>query len=248
LLALDHLPSELDFELLLPADNASSGFDNIADLLFVSPVVMERYIAAAQKLARLAFGDMRQPVMVNILKLSEQLPQDERVDALSFGTRGGIAVDSYFPLDAEYTVEIETAGGTREQHEIEISVDGARAASQAVGVPTPVPKYVRSPDQLLFRLPVTAGPHLLGITFVERSEALDEGLVRVRQRSRGTLPAIAIATIRGPYEPTGAGDTPSRKRIFVCQPGAAEEETPCAREILRALAQRAYRRAAVDRD
>ncbi|HEY9182609.1 MAG TPA: DUF1587 domain-containing protein, partial [Gammaproteobacteria bacterium] len=80
LLALENLPSELDFELLLPADNASSGFDNIADLLFVSPVVMERYIAAAQKIARLAVGDLRAPVMVNIHRLSEQLPQDERVD------------------------------------------------------------------------------------------------------------------------------------------------------------------------
>ena len=248
LLALDHLPSELDFELLLPADNASSGFDNIADLLFVSPVVMERYLATAQKLARLAVGDMRTPVMVNILKLSEQLPQDERVDALSFGTRGGLAVESYFPLDAEYTIEIETAGGTREPHEIEISLDGARAGTQTVGVPTPVPKYARSPDQLMFRLPVTAGPHLLGITFVERSEALDEGLIRVRQRSRGTLPAIAIATLRGPYSPTGAGDTPSRRRIFTCRPNEPATEIPCARQILTTLAWHAYRRPATDED
>src|SRR3970040_426351 len=109
---LDHMPSELDFELLLPADNASSGFDNIADLLFVSPPVMERYIAAAQKIARLAVGDMRAPVMVNIHKLSEQLPQDARVDGLSFGTRGGLAVQSYFPLDAQYTVDVETASAS----------------------------------------------------------------------------------------------------------------------------------------
>ncbi len=109
---LDHMPSELDFELLLPADNASSGFDNIADLLFVSPVVMERYLAAAQKIARLAVGDMRMPVMVNIHRLSEQLPQDDRVDDLSFGTRGGLAVTSWFPLDADYTVDVETASPT----------------------------------------------------------------------------------------------------------------------------------------
>src|SRR5262245_48317991 len=100
LLALDHLPSELDFELLLPADNASSGFDNIADLLFVSPVVLERYVTAAQKLARLAVGDMRMPVTVNIHKLSEQLPQDERVDGLWVGTRGGPGTETYVPPDA----------------------------------------------------------------------------------------------------------------------------------------------------
>ena len=118
LLALDHLPSELDFELLLPADNASSGFDNIADLLFVSPVVLERYVTTAQKLARLAVGDPRMPVTVNIYKLSEQQPQDERVDALPFGTRGGLGTEMYFPLDAEYTVEVETASAAREEQEV----------------------------------------------------------------------------------------------------------------------------------
>ncbi len=247
LLALDHLPSELDFDLLLPADNASSGFDNIADLLFVSPVVMERYVAAAQKLSRLAVGDLRTPVMVNIHKLSEQRPQDERVEELSFGTRGGLAVQSYFPLDAEYTFEIETARAASDRHEIELSLDGARAAVAPVGGGF-VPRFSRQPDHVLFRVPVTAGPHLVGITFVEHSEALDEGLVRERMRSRGTLPAIAIATIRGPYSPTGPGDTPSRRRIFVCRPSNEGDEAPCVREILSTLARRAYRRAATDQD
>jgi hypothetical protein len=246
LLALDHLPSELDFELLLPADNASSGFDNIADLLFVSPVVLERYVTTAQKLARLAVGDLRMPVTVNIHKLSEQQPQDQRVDALSFGTRGGLAEEMYFPLDAAYTVEVETASAARDEQEIEISIDGARAEAQRIGGRPGGPR--RGADRLMFRVPVTAGPHLLGVTFVERSEALDEGLVRGRMRGRGTLPAIAIATIRGPYEPTGPGDTPSRRRIFVCRPSGAEDEAPCAREILSTLARRAYRRAATDAD
>ena len=233
--------------LLLPADNASSGFDNIADLLFVSPVVMERYVAAAQKLSRLAVGDLRTPVMVNIHKLSEQRPQDARVEELSFGTRGGLAVQSYFPLDAEYTFEIETARAASDRHEIELSLDGARAAVAPVGGGF-VPRFSRQPDHVLFRVPVTAGPHLVGITFVEHSEALDEGLVRERMRSRGTLPAIAIATIRGPYSPTGPGDTPSRRRIFVCRPSNEADEAPCAREILSTLARRAYRRAATDAD
>jgi hypothetical protein len=250
------MPSELDFELLLPADNASSGFDNIADLLFVSPVVMERYLAAAQKIARLAVGDMRAPLMVDIHMLSEQLPQDERVDALSFGTRGGLAVESYFPLDAEYTVDVETAAPTRESHEIELSVDGVRVAVAGIGrkpgaAPDTIPGNVAprlTGDEVTFRIPVTAGPHLLGITFIERSEALDENVVRGRMRGRGTLPAIALATIRGPYAATGPGDTPSRRRIFVCRPNAAEEELPCARDILTTLARRAYRRAATEDD
>ncbi|HEY7672612.1 MAG TPA: DUF1592 domain-containing protein [Gammaproteobacteria bacterium] len=256
LLAIEHMPSELDFDLLLPADNASSGFDNIADLLFVSPVVMERYLAAAQKIARLAVGDLRAPLMVNIHLLSEQLPQDERVDALSFGTRGGLAVDSYFPLDAEYTIDVELAAPARDFHELELSIDGARVAVANVGrkpdaAPDTIPGNVAprlTGDEIAFRVPVKAGPHLLGITFVEHSEALDENVVRGRMRGRGTLPAIAMATIRGPYAATGPGDTPSRRRIFTCRPSAADEELGCARAILSTLAQRAYRRAATDDD
>jgi hypothetical protein len=256
LLAIEHMPSELDFELLLPADNASSGFDNIADLLFVSPVVMERYLAAAQKIARLAVGDLRAPLMVNIHLLSEQLPQDERVDGLSFGTRGGLAVESYFPLDAEYTVDVETATPTRDAHEIELSLDGVRVGVASIGrradtAPDTIPGNVAprlTGDEITFRVPVTAGPHLVGITFVEHSEALDENVVRGRMRGRGTLPAIAMATIRGPFAATSPGDTPSRRRIFVCQPSSADQELSCAREIFSTLARRAYRRAATEED
>jgi mono/diheme cytochrome c family protein len=256
LLAIEHMPSELDFELLLPADNASSGFDNIADLLFVSPVVMERYLAAAQKIARLAVGDLHAPLMVNIHLLSEQLPQDERVDALSFGTRGGLAVESYFPLDAEYTVDVETAAPTRDAHEIELSIDGVRVAVASIGrkpdaapetIPGNVPPRLTG-DEITFRAPVTAGPHLVGITFVEHSEALDESVVRGRMRGRGTLPAIAMATIRGPFAATSPGDTPSRRRILVCHPSSADQELACAREIFSTLARRAYRRAATEDD
>src|SRR6188474_38957 len=243
LLALDGLPAELDFELLLPADNAASGFDNIADLLFISPVVMERYIAAAQKISRLAVGDLRAPVMVNIHQLSEQLPQDERIDGLSFGTRGGLGIQTYLPLDAEYVVELETAAAVPEPHEIELSVDGERVASATVLTPERRPGVPRrSSEQVTFRAPLVAGPHLVGITFVERSEALDESVTRGRMRGRGTLPAIAMATLRGPYSPTGPGDTPSRSRIFSCQPNSAAEEPACAQQILSTLAHRAYRR------
>src|SRR5688572_32423666 len=210
---------------------------------------MERYIAAAQKIARLAVGDLRAPVMVNIHQLSEQLPQDERIDGLSFGTRGGLGLRTYLPLDAEYVVEVETAAAVPEPHEIEVSVDGVRVASATVVTPERQPGVPRrSSEQVTFRAPLAAGPHLVGITFVERSEALDESITRGRMRGRGTLPAIAMATIRGPYAATGPGDTPSRSRIFVCQPSGPAEEMPCADEILRALAHRAYRRPVTDAD
>src|SRR5881396_1730618 len=109
LLALDALPKEMDFSLLLPPDNASSGFDNIADLLFVSPSTMERYLDAARKISRLAVGDPEMPVMVNIHRLHPEQLQEERVDDLSFGTRGGLAVRSFFSVDADYTIKVDVA-------------------------------------------------------------------------------------------------------------------------------------------
>jgi hypothetical protein len=244
LLAIAQMPSELNYELLLPADNASSGFDNIADLLFVSPVVMERYIAAAQKIARLAVGDMRAPEMVNIHMLSEQLPQDARVDALPIGTRGGLAVQTYLPLDADYVVRADIERPARDAHQIELIVDGERAALQTIGgAPIERDPFSSSNDGIEFRVPIAAGPHLIGITFLQRSEAFDEALRRPRMRGRGSDPSIAMATISGPYDATGPGSTPSRARIFSCEPQTASDELSCAREILSGLARRAYRRA-----
>jgi hypothetical protein len=243
LLALENLPAEMDYEFLLPADNSSSGFDNIADLLFVSPVTMERYIGAAQKIARLAVGELDMPTMVNIHRLPLELPQDRRFSGLPFGTRGGLITDSYFPLDAEYLFDVGLAGFAREAHEIELTIDGER-----VGLGQTGSGGRRSAGGLEFRVPVSAGPHVVGVTFVQRTHALDESTVRVQQRSRGTLPAIELVTIAGPYEPTGAGNTPSRDRIFLCTPTTIADEMPCAREILGTLARRAYRHPTSDED
>jgi mono/diheme cytochrome c family protein len=238
LLALGQLPAEMDFELLLPADNASSGFDNIADLLFVSPVIMERYLDAARKISRLAVGDPGMPVIVNRHRLPLELPQDEHRQGLPFGTRGGLVTGSYFPLDAEYVFHVELARRAREPHEIEITIDGGRAAAATVGLDD----APQEAGAIEFRVPVSAGPHVVGATFVTRTEALDESTVRVQRRSRGTQPAIELVTISGPYAATGPGTTPSRERIFVCRPQSADEGHACAREILGNLARRAYRR------
>src|SRR5262249_8020525 len=99
LLALDVLPKEIDISYLLPPDNVSRGFDNIADLLFMSPTTMERYLDAARKISRVAVGDPKMPLLVNIYKLGPEHPQDERVEELPFGTRGGIAIHTDFPAD-----------------------------------------------------------------------------------------------------------------------------------------------------
>ncbi len=247
LLHLDDLPRELDYTLLLPADNASSGFDNIADLLYMSPAVMERYLDAATKISRLAVGDPSAPVLVNIYQLPLEQPQNTRVEELPFGTRGGMATKTFFPLDAEYDFQVEIAGQAREAHQLEITIDGERKQLASIGGGGQGRGFGR-PAPTQFRIPVKAGVHMVGVTFVQHTEALDEATLHPRQRTRGTLPAVGAVTIRGPYNQTGPGTTPSRERIFTCHPKSAAEETPCAKEILAALAKRAYRRPVTDSD
>jgi mono/diheme cytochrome c family protein len=292
LLALESLPREISIDYLLPPDNISSGFDNIADLLFISPSNLERYLDAARKISRLAIGDPAMPVMVNIHSLDPEHPQDERVEELPFGTRGGIAVRSEFPVDGTYIVKVDVAAA--QGHELEILVDGERVARRSLeggrgapavdappgqpdpSDPDPTPPSVDRPavsgrggapdapatagaasgrggraggrgrgaaaEPLEFPLTLKAGPKLIGVAFVQRTEARDEATLRPRMRSRGTQPAINSVTISGPYKVTGSGDSPSRRRIFVCKPASAADELPCARRILSTLARRAYRR------
>jgi mono/diheme cytochrome c family protein len=251
LLALEALPKEVDIELLLPPDNISSGFDNIADLLFVSPSNMERYLDAARKISRLAVGDPTMPVLVNIHRLGAEHPQDERVEELPFGTRGGVAVRSEFPVSGTYTVKVELAGVTRDWHDLEVTVDGERAAIRSTGGDGGGGRgrgggAANAPVE--FALPLEAGPKLIGVAFVQRTEAPDEATLRPRMRSRGTQPSITSVTITGPHSVTAPGDSPSRRRIFVCRPPRAAEETACARRILSTLARRAYRRPVTDVD
>jgi cytochrome c551/c552 len=254
LLDIQALPKELDFSLLLPADNSSSGFDNLADLLFTSPSTMERYIEAAHKISRFAVGDSKMPVLVNIYKLDPEHPQDERVDDLPYGTRGGLAIRSDFPADGNYVVKVDMAGAPREPEQLDILVDGARVDGKVVGSMaggTPAgsgrgPGRGRAPAQgpLEFRIAVNAGHHVLGVTFAERSEGFDESTVRPRMRSRGTLSAIAEVTVTGPYDVKGSGESSSRERVFVC----ADPTDDCARRILTNLLHRAYRRPPKDAD
>lgn len=246
LLALSDLPKEMDFTLLLPADNGASGFDNIADLLYISPATMERYLDAARKISRLAVGDPAMPVMVNIHRLPLEEPQDTRVEDLPFGTRGGVAIHSYFPLNADYELEIETAGTSRAPHQLEISVDGERKQLVPVGGGGRGRRGSDAPGR--FRISVPAGARLIGVTFVQRTEALDEATLHPRLRTRGTQPAVAAVIIRGPYNASGPGDTPSRQRIFTCHPQNAAAELPCAKQILSTLLRRAYRRSVTDKD
>jgi hypothetical protein len=194
-------------------------------------------------------------------------PQEGRNEGLPFGTRGGLQIDGYFPLDAEYEFKIETAGIGADVHQLEISIDGERKAitnvSRRPGVPV---GDDAPPNKGAFRFAVPAGPRSVGVAFVERSEALSEAPLRPPGRNRGALPSVVSVTITGPFNATGPGDTPSRRRLFVCRPstrdarppldlaqgdparvegsgqGANAEESACADRILITLLRRAYRR------
>jgi len=255
LLAIEALPKEIDYPLLLPADNSSSGFDNIADLLFVSPAIMERYLDAAEKISRLAIGDTKAPVMVNRYRLHPEQWQGARVDDLPWGTRGGLAVKSHFPADGEYVVKVQLSAPPTEPHQLEISVDGERlqlatlggnAVGRRSGARQPQPRTGEAdPDRALeFRIPIKAGPRLVGVTFIERDEVRDESTLRPRMRGRGTEPALSLVTISGPYGAKAPGDTPSRRRIFSCNTDSAA----CAKQILLSLTRRAYRRPVTETD
>jgi hypothetical protein len=253
LLALDALPKEIDYPLLLPADNSASGFDNIADLLFMSPAIMERYLDAAEKISRLAVGDTHAPVIVNRYRLSAEQWQGTRVDDLPWGTRGGMSAKTTVPADGEYLFKIQLSAPPTEPHQLEVVVDGERAQLVTLGVATrgrrgqpPSPRTGEAdPDRPIeLKVPMKAGPRLIGITFIERDAVRDETTLRPRMRSRGTEPALSLVTISGPYGAKAPGDSPSRRRIFTC----ATQDDACAKRILLSLTRRAYRRPTNDAD
>ncbi len=248
LLALDSLPKEFDVSTLLPADNVTSGFDNLAELLFVSPSTLERYLAAARKISRLAVGDTSMPPIVDRYQLDRDLIQDGHLDGLPLGTRGGTVIRSHLPADGEYVLTVEFAQAAREEHEVEVSVDGERVGLFSIGGrplvrgASGVFAFEAEPP-VDVRVPLGAGPREIAVAFLQKTGARHESLVRASRRGQRREPAISTVTLSGPYGVDGSGDTPSRQRIFTCRPGGdAPAAEPCAREILSTLARRAYRR------
>ena len=265
----DLLALEVDVTDLLPADDSSAGFDNVG-LGGLDPGRMERYLSAAQKVSRLAMGaPVRSPVADTFIVPSD-LNQEVHVEGLPFGTRGGSAVRYNFPVDAEYEIRAELGkswnsnriGGLRKPHDVVFTLDG-----EPVKVLTVEPVSRRDPsalsaDQysqpdrpadadLFVRIPVTAGPHVVGAAFVSQGSGVIERrrqpFLKVHITVGGdqrTQPGVYSVTVTGPFDATGPGDTPSRQRIFTCRPATAGEERACAEEILSTLARRAYRRPA----
>ena len=239
----DLLALEVDGRALLPADESGYGFDNIGDVLSVSPGLLERYILAAAKISRRALGDPTLPAATAIYRTSPLMLQDGRVsDDLPFGSRGGHTARHHFPLDAEYVLRVRLGRGRQGAHALEVRLDRERVATFAAG------RGNRGPFEV--RLPVRAGTRLVGASFVgDLSQALafDGRPPRPSVTSFAyTLypkpPIVAALEVVGPFDGSVPAATPVRRRIFECYPRVAAEERPCAERILRSLARQAYRR------
>jgi hypothetical protein len=249
----DLLALEIDADALLPADDSSFGFDNIAGSLGISPALLERYVAAAGKISRLAVGDLDVDPHLEKYVVPGDFTQNDHVEGLPFGTRGGMLVKHFFPLDAEYTIRgdlVERGGrmfgsnnGKAEQ--IEVTLDGEQIALYDLS------EYDAAKG-ISIRMFVSAGPHEIGASFVKRNFAPVEDIYEPFEFSLFEpaidpdpawtfVPHLASISITGPFGEKARGDTPSREKIFVCRPANASEEQDCAREIVETLATRAFR-------
>jgi cytochrome c5 len=259
----DLLALEVDASKFLPSDDSTRGFDNIAGALTMSPALMEAYLSAAGKISRLAVGTAAAPTQA-VFEVPADTAQNYHIEGLPFGTRGGILIKYQFPVDGEYTFRVKGVTGyfTRvlgqiAGEQLEVTVDGERAhlfdwdkdikETTGVGEATP-------------RIPIKAGLHTVGVTFLATNDVPGTELNRPFQRTMNTpgeisgflfYPHVGQVTIEGPFQAAGAKDTASRDRIFICRPAAgasAADETACARRIVTTLARRAFRRPATTAD
>ena len=256
----DLLALEVDAATLLPSDESSHGFDNVTvgDL---SPTLLDRYITAARKISRLAVGSPGRSPGGDTFRVRADSTQEENVDGLPIGTRGGALIRYTFPQDGDYEVQLRLARdrnehveGLREPHELEVLLDRERMALLTVTPPRSERDHQFADQHLKARIRVHAGPHQLGVTFLKKPSSLLETKHQPYQahynmhRHPRISPALYQVSITGPYSPEGHGDTPSRRRIFVSEPKEPAEEEPCARRILSTLMRRAYRRPVGDAD
>ncbi len=264
----DLLHLDIDAQTLLPADDLAYGFDNNADLLTVAPGLLARYMSAARTVSRLAVADPSIEADVVRYPMSPLLLQDGRMsEDLPFGSRGGAAVRHHFSRDGDYVlrIELQQNRGRNEPQEIDVRVDGARIALLRAGrwpadAPAGTPPAAAPDGGLVVRFPARAGTRVVSVSFTGRTMA-PEGVAPARlplwtfSTGRGYVERMALASfeIEGPSDgPETAGepaaDTPSRRRIFVCEPARAADEEACATRILETLARRAFHRPVTDED
>ena len=258
----DLLALDIDVSSLVPPDDSAFGFDNNSDLLGTSPALLERYLVAADRVSALAVGAPVSPGS-DTYRIRQDRSQDQHIEGLPLGSVGGLVVNHNFPLDAEYhfslalyRTNLEAIRGLEHPHQIEITIDGARVFITTVGGepekggpggPSITDRSDAIDARLQVRVPVTAGPHAVGATFVRKIGGGTQRLRPFLRSSAGTYdstgrPHIETLTVAGPFNPTGPGNTPSRERIFSCRPANRSQEDACATKIVSSLARRAFRR------
>jgi hypothetical protein len=258
----DLLDLEVDTTALLPPDSSSFGFDNMAESLSINSTLLERYLSAASRISRLAVGDVSAVSKETTYAAPGDLSQNEHIDGLPFGTRGGMLIHHNFPADGEYVFQIALLRGTSLQlfgadakgQLMELSIDGERVKVFDLDVEQRNTVRIDNiPQPMQLRVPLTAGAHAIGVAFIQKghnqlddvfSSAYLRSQVTLDDRSRTTLPHINRVTIVGPYNSGGVSETASRRKIFICHPketGTAEA-TACAERIITNLTERAYRR------
>jgi hypothetical protein len=242
----DLLALDIDASTLLPADDSSEGFDNIADALAISPALIERYAAAAIKISRLAVGNPLVASSTVTYRAPSDFSQRDHLEGMPLGTHGGLKVRHTFPVDAQYTIQIRARGGgssggglgtgggrgaSPSEEQVEVTLNGERIRLVAASGAS-------------IKMDVKAGPQTIGAALVRRSPSGGEEIWQAALNS-GVVTSIAIT---GPTNPTGSGDTPSRRKILACTPASPAEESACAKQIITKLAGRAYRQSPTAQD
>ena len=256
----DLLALDIDATALLPHDESGHGFDNV-NVGDLSPALLDRYVSAAQKIARLAVGITHNKIDSHVVRVKADVTQEAHIPGLPIGTRGGVLIPFTFARDGQYDIRVwlmrdrnEAVEGLHEPHELEIILDRQIVATFTINPPEDVRDYSQVDKHLNVRMSVTAGPHDLGVTFPKRQSSLLETARQPLQahfnmhRHPRLTPAVFQVSITGPYAAEGITDTPSRRQIFVSYPSRVGEEDASAREILAVLMRRAYRRPVADTD
>jgi hypothetical protein len=265
----DLLALEVDSTSLLPPDDAGYGFDNIADVLGVSPVLLERYVSAAGKISSLAVGDPNTAPGSETFRVRQDASQDVHIEGLPLGTIGGILIKTTLPLDGEYIIDpkyfrnnLGVMRGLEYPHDCETTVDGERVRVATFGgdadFKTSLANMTMIADEVegrcRVRLKLKAGPRQITVAFLRRSAT--ENTLRLQPFIRSSAdtfdpigyPHLDRVDITGPFNPTGPGDTPSRREIFICRPTGQTDEQACAQKILSRLMRRAYRGQGTQKD
>jgi hypothetical protein len=265
----DLLALEIDAASLLPPDDSAYGFDNISDALGFSPLLQERYLSAAMKIGALAVGDVHISPGSETYRIRQDLSQDQHIEGLPLGTIGGTSVRHNFPLDGEYVFQaklyrtnLNIVRGLEASHQVEFTVDGHRVHLATIGGKDDLESLFQKPTdtgdevdaRMRFRIPVKAGPHVVTVAFVQEPQTAKPWRLQPYLRSSvdnfdwSGQPHLQTLAVAGPFNVTGRGDTPSRRRIFVCRPARQTSEAACAKQIISTLARRAYRQPITDTD